>query len=265
MNQIASEHIAAEYVFTAFWAVVIVVMVVIGRYIHAISRFREHVLNYWKPALVIALLYNLSMGFGGYGWLHPYTLAVFCQGMIGLAIASGIQGFIPLPVTHAISERRQVLRQVGIMFAVALLSVIPAILIGSLGQSIARQVFREADYTQQAISALLRTNKWLAFFTLLGGAGIAEETTFRLVCLSLVWKVTHRSWLAIVISSLLFGAYHLTPLDSMYRIFWQNPISQFIGVALSSLVMGYLFVKRGYGAAVLGHTLIDWLPMMIFT
>ena len=99
---------------------------------------------------------------------------------------------------------------------------------------------------------------------LLGGAGIAEETLFRLVCLSFFWLLTGRRKLSILISALLFGAYHLSPLNGMYRVFLQFPISQFLASTLIGIVWGILYVKRGYGAAVLAHTLSNWLPFMIF-
>ena len=83
------------------------------------------------------------------------------------------------------------------------------------------------------------------------------------MCLSLIWKVTGKSWLGVLLSSLIFGAYHLTPLTGMYLTFRQFPISQFIASTLIGLVWGFLFIKRGFGTAVLGHTLSDWLPLML--
>ncbi len=50
----------------------------------------------------------------------------------------------------------------------------------------------------------------------------------------------------------------------MYRTFRQFPVSQVLAPTLIGLVWGYLFVKRGYGAAVHAHTLSDWLPLMSF-
>lgn len=65
----------------------------------------------------------------------------------------------------------------------------------------------------------------MAFFQLLAGAGMFEETLFRLVILTFVWWVTGRKWLAILLSALAFGAYHLSPLDSFYLTFWHYPMS----------------------------------------
>ena len=99
---------------------------------------------------------------------------------------------------------------------------------------------------------------------LLGGAGIAEETPFRLVLLTLIWLLTGRRNLAILVSALLFGGYHLTPLNGMYQTFLQFPLSQFLASTLIGVVWGLLYVKRGYGTAVLAHTLSNWLPFLIF-
>jgi membrane protease YdiL (CAAX protease family) len=93
---------------------------------------------------------------------------------------------------------------------------------------------------------------------------MAEETPYRLLFLSLIWMLTKRRGLAIFGSALLFGAYHLTPLDGMYQTFLQFPVSQFLASTLIGIVWGYLFVRRGYETTVLAHTLSDWLPMLIF-
>jgi len=264
MNQTPPEVILANFVFIGFWLVTVLAIMLAGRFVPAMGRFRQRMLSLWKPALLITAVFIVSMGLGGSGWLNPYAIAIFCQTMIGLAIASSIPGFNSLPVGQAIKDRRNIILQIALLLGIALLAAFPALIIGSIGLSIGRQIFGETYNAQQAASTFFPGNKWLVFFSLLGGAGIAEETTYRLICLSLIWKMTHRSWLAIILSALIFGAYHLTPLDGMYRIFWQFPISQFTASTLIGLVWGYLFVKRGYGTTVLGHTLSDWLPLMLF-
>jgi len=266
MNQTPPEVIAATLIFIAFWLVIVIVILVAGRYYPAPGRFRDRMISKWKPALAIAAIYIVSTGLGGRGILNPYAVAIFCQALIGLTIASSIEGYEPLPVAKALIQRHKVVTQVAVMLVISILVVVPALLIGTIGLDIGRQIFSEADYTQQAESTLttLAPSKWMVFFLLLAGAGIAEETTYRLVCLSFIWKLTRRKWVAILISALLFGVYHLTPLNGMYLTNWQFPISQFIASTLIGLVWGYLLVKRGFGTAVLGHTLSDWLPMMLF-
>ena len=217
----------------------------------------------WKAAAVIAGLFIFGMGLGGRSFFNPYAIAVFCQALVGLALASNLD-FEPLPLSIAVSHRKGVFRQVLLTLLLSVLVVLPALVIGTVGLDIGQQVFGENNFTQQA-QGMLPSNKWLTFFLLLSGAGIAEETTYRLLSLSLFWKITKRRWLAVFMSALLFGAYHLSPLNGMYRIFWQFPISQFLASMLIGLVWGWLFVKRGYETAVLGHTLSDWLPLMLFT
>ena len=95
-------------------------------------------------------------------------------------------------------------------------------------------------------------------------AGIAEETTCRLILISLVWWLTRRKWLAVVLSAIVFAVYHLTPLSGGYLAFWQFPISQLVSTILIGLVWGYAFVKRGYETPVLAHTLSDWIPVLLF-
>jgi membrane protease YdiL (CAAX protease family) len=150
------------------------------------------------------------------------------------------------------------------MVSIATIAVLPAILIGTIGLDVGQQIFGETDFTPLAMGTF-PTNKWSVFFMLLGGAGIAEESSFRLVRLSLFWKLTKKRKFSILLSALFFGAYHITPLNGMYQIFLQYPISQFMGSAFIGIVWGYLFVKRGYETTVLSHTLSDWLPFMIFS
>jgi len=263
MQQTAPEVKIAALSFIAFWLIAVLAILLLGQYHPTIRDFRNRMISKWKAALVIAGLFILGTGIGGRGFLNPYAIAVFCQVLIGLTIARSIEGLQPLPVVNAFVERRQILLRVILMIVISILVIVPAFLVGTIGLDIGRHLFGEMNYTSEAANTL-PPNKWLSFFLLLSGAGIAEETPYRLVLLPLIWKVTGRKWLAIVLSALVFGAYHLTPLSSMYRIFWQFPISQFLGSTLIGMIWGYLFVKRGYETTVLGHTLSDWLPLMIF-
>jgi len=263
MKQTPPEVAIATLSFMAFWMITVFVILIAGQYHPAIRNFRNQMISKWKPALVMAVLFVVGIGLGGGGFLNPYAIAIFCQALIGLAIASNIEGFQPLPVTNAFVQRKQILLQIVLLVVISVAVVVPALLIGTIGLDIGRQIFGEADYTSEAANTL-PPNKWLTFFSLLSGAGIAEETPYRLVLLSLIWKVTKRRWPAIILSALVFGAYHLTPLSGMYRIFWLFPVSQFIASTLIGLVWGYLFVKRGYETTVLGHTFSDWLPLMLF-
>jgi membrane protease YdiL (CAAX protease family) len=99
------------------------------------------------------------------------------------------------------------------------------------------------------------------------GAGITEETIFRLFAFSLIvwlgWLIRRKQangpsrawlWAATFLSAFLFGLYHLTTarLD--------NPWSVMRSVGLNSLggmVFGWLYWRHGLASSMLGHTLAD--------
>ncbi|MBI4675801.1 MAG: CPBP family intramembrane metalloprotease [Chloroflexi bacterium] len=262
--QTPSTVIAANIGFILFWLAAVLIVFVVARRSARVHTFREEMVAQWKPALAIALLFLFGMALGGRSILNPYALAIFCQAMFGFALARRIANFEPLPVTRAAMERKS---RWGLQFvwmtAIALAAVLPALLVGSIGMSVAQQIFHETNFTREAASSF-PGNALAAFGLLLAGAGIAEETTYRLVIVSFVWYITRHSWFGIFAGALLFGAYHLSPLDGMYQIFWQFPISQFLASTLIGIVWGYIYVKRGFETVVLAHTFSDWIPYLIF-
>lgn len=263
MRQRPTEVIVAQSVFMIFWVLTVAVILIAGRRWQCARGFRDRMMAQWKPALAIAVLFVVGMGLGGRGVFNPYAIAVFCQSLIGLALARSIADYEPLPVMRSISRHEHVLRSVGLMLGVALLLVPAALLIGSVGMSIAQQIFGVVPRTEEAMG-MFPSNKTQIFFMFLAGAGIAEETIYRLVCVSFFWRLTRRRGLAIFLSALVFAAYHLSPLDSLYQVFWQYPLSQFLSSTLVGLIWGYVYAKRGYETAVLTHTLSDWIPFLLF-
>lgn len=263
MQRPPAEVITTHLVWMIFWILVVGFILLVGRRKESLRGFRERMMAQWRPSLAMTVVYLVSSGLGGGSFLNPFAITVFCQALVGLAVAKSINGFEPLPVTHAIGQREKAWRSVGLMLLVALLLVPVVVIVGSLGLNIAQQIFGETNQTSEAMG-MLPANKWLTFFALFSGAGIAEETTHRLVFLSLFLRITRRRWLAVLLSALVFGAYHLSPLDSMYSVFWQFPLSQFLASTLVGVVLGIVYIKRGYETVVLGHTLSDWIPMMIF-
>jgi membrane protease YdiL (CAAX protease family) len=260
----ASEVRNATLAFIVFWPILVVSILLAGWRWPQPRAFADKMLAQWKPALAIALIALLSYALTGRGILNPYVLAIFCQGMIGLAIARDIAGFEPLAVTRSILRRDHPLRSIVLMIVFALLLGLAGIVLGAVGIGIIRQILGETYHAGQA-SGENPLNVVQMFFYFLFGAGIAEETTYRLVLLSLIWRTTGRTRLAILLSAILFAVYHLTPLDGMYRTFWQFPISQLLSSTLIGLMWGYAYVKRGYETAVLAHTFSDWIPMLLFS
>lgn len=214
----------------------------------------------WKPAAVLAALYLMASLVRGD--VNPIAAGVFFQAMIGLAIARSIPGFDALPVVHAIREQRHVLRMIALMVLVGAVANVAASLLGSAGLAAGR-FLGEGDYTKQ-LAGSLEVNAFQAFFVLLGGAGVAEEVVFRLLAVSIVWKLTGRAWAGVGGGALLFALYHFTPLDGFYRTEWLFPIGALASNLLVGAVWGIVYVKRGLETAIAGHMLLDWLTFVTF-
>lgn len=267
MTNVPREVYFVYFLSIVFWLFIVLSIIVIGKRNEKVGNFKDKMIKNWKQSLVIAVISYLATLIGA--WNISYInnifspIQVFCQCLIGLTIAKSIGRFEPLPVVKAIKEHKHQWRKIILMIAFGVLIAFLSVIVGQVSGNICKSLFNEVADSSEAIK-MLPQNKWLLFFTFLSGAGIAEETVYRLIFLSLFWKLTNKRWVAIILSSLFFGAYHLTPLSAMYKIFWQFPISQFVGTSLAGVIFGYFYMKRGYETAVLGHTFTDWLPVIIF-
>jgi membrane protease YdiL (CAAX protease family) len=251
------------FIWIIAWTAALLIVLALPRLARRDIHFVKILKNQWKPSLSITVLYLASMLLGGRSIFNPYALAVFSQAMFGLAIAGGIPNFKALRISQALVERQHIARDVFASLLVTLGMVVPAVLVGTIGLSIGRSIFGEIAQTNQA-QASFTGNLASAFFLFLAGSGIAEETPYRLFLVSALWRWTRRPGLAILISALVFGLYHLTPLDGLYQTFWLFPISQVLASTLIGIIWGYLYRWRGYESAVLAHTLSNWLPILIF-
>lgn len=261
--QPAPEIITANIAFIVFWVLVVALIWLIGQRWERTREFRERMIAQWRPALGITILYLISNVFSGRSIFNVYALAIFCQTLIGLAIARSIVDYEPLKTTQMILRRERMIRTVALFVMIGVIAGIIGLLIGTFGIGIAQSIFHETNRSREAMQSF-SIDKRQAFFQFLWGAGIAEETTYRLFALSFVWAMTGRRWLAICVSAILFGAYHLTPLSGNYLTFLKFPISQFVGSTLIGIVWGYVFTHRDYETVVLGHTLSNWIPVFLF-
>ena len=214
----------------------------------------------WKPAAILTVLYLSSSIVRGE--LNPIALGVFCQALIGLAVARTVPGFEALPVVRSLRTRDHFVRAVVLMVVIGAAANVAANLLGSLGLS-AGAIAGERSHTGE-LAGSFDVNAFQAFFVLLGGAGVAEEVMFRLLTVTVVWKLTGRAWLGVVAGATIFAAYHFTPLDGLYRTYWQFPIGALVSNLLVGLVWGFIYVKRGLETAILGHTLVDWVTFVAF-
>jgi hypothetical protein len=275
MNAVPLEVAVTTIVFYSAWVVGVLAVLVMGRRQDRLatqpptispatgidwSGWSRRLRSNLMPALILAMLYLLASLV--LGRINPIAGGVFCQALVGLAIAYSIRGFEPLPVVKAIREHRQAVRAVLLMIVIGLVANVAAKVVGGLGLN-AGSIFGEHDFTRQAASSF-HVNAFQAVFVLLGGGGVAEELMFRLVAVSLVWKLTGHAWMGVAAGSLLFAAYHYTPLDGLYRTFWQFPIGALVSNLLVGAVWGIVYVKRGLETAVVGHTLLDWFTFLVF-
>ena len=251
------------FIWIIAWVAALLIVLALPRLARRDIRFVAILKSQWKPALSITVLYLASMLLGGRSIFNPYALAVFSQSMFGLAIADGITDFKALRISQALAQNQRIASDVFTSLLVTLGMVVPAILAGTIGLSIGKSIFGEIAQTSQA-QASFTGNLGSAFFLFLAGSGIAEETPYRLFLVSALWRWTRRPGLAILVSALVFGLYHLTPLDGLYQTFWLFPISQVLASTLIGIIWGYLYRWRGYESAVLAHTLSNWLPILIF-
>jgi membrane protease YdiL (CAAX protease family) len=205
----------------------------------------------------------LSQFIGGARDFPFYSIAVFCQALIGLALAYSIVGYEPLPVTQAGNHPRKWIENFYPFLSGVLIITIAALVVNGFVAGILLQLFGETTSNPQGLAAFFPPNPLQSFFLMLAGAGIYEETLFRLVCVSLFWRLTRRPWAAIVLSALLFGAYHLSPLDAAYLQYWERPFTVFSLSTVMGLIMGYMYQKHGYETVVLGHTLGNWVSLLL--
>ena len=263
MQQTPPEVITANIAFIVLWALIVAVTWLVGQHFERMRAFRERMIAQWKPALAIMLIFLTSNVLSGRSVFNIFGLAIFFQALIGLALARGMGGGEPLKTTQSILRRERVMRAFVLFIVIGILAGLTGFLIGSFGLGIAQSIFHETNRTREAMQSF-SIDKAQAFFQFLWGAGIAEETTYRLVALSFVWMVSGKRWFAIVVSAILFGAYHLTPLSGNYLTFLKFPLSQFLASTLIGIIWGYVYVKRGYETVVLSHTMSNWIPMLLF-
>lgn len=264
MSPIPAEVLIAYFASLVFWIGLVVAILILARWSPRVRGWRDHMLAQWKPALAIAGLSYIGTVVSGRGWFTPLPFGVFCQALIGLALARGIAAFEPLPVARSmVQQERRWLVKLVLMVVIALALVLPMLLVGGIGMNIGRVLFQETNLTREAQNSM-PYNVWQLFFVFLAGAGIAEEIVYRLVAVSLVWRITSSPWLGILAGAILFGAYHLSPLDGLYLTFLKFPVSQFLSSAFIGIVLGVLYVKRGAETAILAHTFSDWIPIAIY-
>lgn len=261
MNLFPKEYYYASYIFTMFWIGLLLGIILFGRKSVRINSFKNRMLQNWKPSLVMASITYLTYIVGrldtfGISDIRNF-INPFCQFMIGITIVKSMGNLEAFPTIKAIVLKKGIARKIiGLIIFSLLLSLL--ILVSNSITSIGM-----GNNSELAEHVLSLKSKWQLFFTFLSGAGILEETVFRLIILSIMLKLTRKSWLAIAISALIFGIYHLTPLNAMYMVNWEYPIRKMISVSIAGIIFGIFYIRKGFGTTVLGHTLSNWIPFLL--
>ncbi len=85
-------------------------------------------------------------------------------------------------------------------------------------------------------------------------AALSEEIVYRLFAVTLLAKLLRSRWVAIVLSSMLWGLGHTAyPIYPVY--------TRFVEVTLIGIVFGWIFIRFGFAAAVITHAVLDSILM----
>ena len=222
------------------------------------------------PAVVVGVVVSVviraiegrsSEGSSLWGLTSIVLIAVFST--FGLAAERRLPVDL-LPVLR----RREWLRMVYVLVAAFSLALIGQ-LWGGIAKDIAggvgQRVFGEVPLdVEGAASSFSAESPVRLLVSLLIGAGFFEELLFRLGVLTLVWALTGRFGLGLIVSALLFGLYHITSLSGM-DAYTTTPITAILASAAMGVYMGLIYRYRGFAAAVLVHGLGDWIVIMMIT
>lgn len=245
-----------QMLYSALWVGCVVAIIMMRNARPTVRVFSTLMLRQWKKALLIMCIFWLGMAIGG-TYLTAAPLIVFCQALLGFALAekTGLPGIM----WQSPGEHRHHLRQVVTILIASIIVIIP-ILLATIAGGIIGNI--AGEHPANNVVSTYKDQPVQSLFILLAGAGIAEETVFRLVLVPLIILFTHKKWLAICGSSLLFAIYHLIPINSAYQTYWQFPVTQFAITFFTGIVFAYVYLRRGYETTVLGHTLSNWIPLL---
>jgi membrane protease YdiL (CAAX protease family) len=216
--------------------------------------------------VVISTIIRAIEGRGGEGstlWGLVSIVLIAVLGSLGLAAERRLPVDL-LPVFR----RREVPRFVYVLVAALALAMVGQLwagITGDLAQGIGERAFGETELDVEGAASSFSVESPLRLWvSLLIGAGLFEELLFRLGILTLIWALTRRFGLALVVSALVFGLYHITPLSGM-DAYTATPITAVLASAAMGIYMGLIYRYRGFLAAVLVHGLGDWIVILLLT
>jgi len=195
------------------------------------------------PYFVLALLLTISLGSGGVLAERGLTIDL-------------------LPVIRRHEPRRVVYVLVAAFF-LAMLTFFWSNLFSGVIESIGQAAGETAADAQAAASSFNVEQPFVLLVQLLVGAGLFEELLFRMGIMTIVWKFTRRWGWGLLVSALLFGIYHITPLSGISTFSASSPVTTVLTSVSMGLIMGIIYRYRGLATAILVHGLGDWVVIML--
>lgn len=232
-----------------------------------LEGFWARIVKQWQTATILTLIYLVAVSVSITAFeTEPHRILVsivtngayiFCLTMLGLGFAANIVGFEPFRLRRGAKGIPSIFMGMLILFALFGLKKF------TVSQGLIALGITGPPETTSGLEFFQEFSLVQIFFMLLMGAGIAEEVFFRLFIMTGLWCLLKRSSLAIVFSAILFGLYHLSPLDNLYLTFWEYPVHKFITTFLFGLGAAWIYSKKGLEAPIIAHTFWDFTGAVV--
>jgi len=195
------------------------------------------------PYFVLSLLLIIFLGSGGVIAERGLTIDLFPE----------LRQHVPRRIVYALVAA----------FFLAMLTFFWSNLFSGVIDSIGQAAGETAGDAEAAASSFNVDQPLVLLVQLLVGAGLFEELLFRMGIMTIVWRITRRWGWGLLVSALLFGIYHITPLSGISTFSASSPLTTVLTSFTMGIIMGLIFRYRGLLAAVLVHGLGDWVVIML--
>lgn len=196
----------------------------------------------------------------GLGTIAALLLAILL-GTLGLASEDSLS--IDLFPVFRRREIERIIYALCAAFFLALLLLLWDNLTSGISRAIAQSLGESPPDIRDTVSSFETDYPIARLFQFLIGAGMIEELLFRVGIMTLIWKLTgHWGW-GLLISSICFGVYHISPLSGISALNTANQIGTVLSSFFIGLFMGTVYRLRGFTTAMLIHGLGDWMLVML--
>ncbi|MCF7797330.1 MAG: CPBP family intramembrane metalloprotease [Candidatus Marinimicrobia bacterium] len=116
----------------------------------------------------------------------------------------------------------------------------------------------------QLVLGMTATRGWLVQVNLAVGAGLYEEMIFRVILIAVLgfifqsgfrWKYSASGWASLLGAAVIFAGFHLFTETFVWSVF----IQRFTG----GVLLGILYLKRGYGITVYSHIFYNLMILFL--